>query len=79
MIADMGTKALPEKQFTLFRDIMNGYAIVKAAYPNKTMSPLIYSGDVTEVTVNLVGMQANVRTMDDYFSMSDLDGEPQKV
>ena len=39
MVADMGTKALPVGQFVLYRDVMNGYALVKAAYPNKTMSP----------------------------------------
>ena len=35
MVADMGTKSLPEGQFTLYRDVMNGYALVKAAYPEK--------------------------------------------
>ena len=72
MVADVGTKALPENPFTMFRDVMNGYALVKAAYPNKTLSPLIYSGDVTEITVGLVSMQAMVKTMDGYFSVSDM-------
>lgn len=44
MLADMGTKALMENPFVKFRDTMNGYALVKAAYPDKAMSPLIYSG-----------------------------------
>jgi hypothetical protein len=78
MIADMGTKALPEKPFTLFRDVMNGYALVKAAYPDKVMSPLIYSGEERDVTVGLVGMQQVVRTMDGYFSASDMNGEQQE-
>jgi hypothetical protein len=73
MVADVGTKALPENPFTMFRDVMNGYALVKAAYPNKTLSPLIYSGDVTEITVGLVSMQAKVSTMGGCFSMSDLE------
>ena len=45
MLADMGTKALMENPFVKFRDTMNGYALVKAAYPDKVMSPLIYSGE----------------------------------
>ena len=44
-VADMGTKALMENPFVKFRDTMNGYALVKAAYPDKIMSPLIYSGE----------------------------------
>ena len=43
-VADMGTKALMENLFVKFRDTMNGYALVKASYPDKIMSPLIYSG-----------------------------------
>ena len=31
MIADLGTKLLDEKTFVFLRDLMNGYAIVKAA------------------------------------------------
>ena len=73
MIADMGTKALPDNPFTVFRDVMNGYALVKAAFPNKKMSPLIYSGDVTDLTVGLVSMQEMVQTMEGMFSVSDLD------
>ncbi len=32
MIADMGSKALPENPFARFRDSMNGYALVSAKY-----------------------------------------------
>jgi len=67
----MGTKALPENPFTLFRDVMNGYALVKAAYPNKVLSPLIYDGDVTEITVGLVGMQEKVKAMGGFYSPDD--------
>jgi hypothetical protein len=45
MLADMGTKALMGDPFVKFRDAMNGCALVKAAYPDKVMSPLIYSGE----------------------------------
>ena len=31
MVADLGTKLLPEDQFVFLRDLMNGYALVKAA------------------------------------------------
>ena len=31
MIADLGTKLLPEDQFVFLRDLMNGYALVRAA------------------------------------------------
>ena len=42
MLADMGSKALPEFPFTQFRDTMNGYALVRARFPDKVMSPYIY-------------------------------------
>ena len=72
MIADMGTKALPENPFVLFRDVMNGYALVKAAFPDKQMSPLIYDRDVSAVTVGLVRMQTMVKEMGGYLSPEDL-------
>ena len=34
MIADIGTKALGARQFTFLRDMMNGYAVVRARYPD---------------------------------------------
>jgi hypothetical protein len=49
-VADMGTKSLPKGQFVLHRDVMNGHALVKAAHPKKTMSPLAHEGDATYVT-----------------------------
>jgi hypothetical protein len=33
MLADIGTKALPDKQFIYLRDQMNGYALVKRHHP----------------------------------------------
>jgi hypothetical protein len=44
MIADMGTKALAANPFIRYRDIMNGYALVKAAYPNKQLSEHVWDG-----------------------------------
>jgi hypothetical protein len=43
MVADMGTKALPVVPFVRFRDTMNGYALIRAAFPEKEMSSLVYS------------------------------------
>ena len=34
MRADIGTKALPEYPFCVHRDVINGYASARAAYPN---------------------------------------------
>ncbi len=33
MVADLGTKALPDRQFAYLRDKMNGYALVKKNHP----------------------------------------------
>jgi hypothetical protein len=43
MLGDMGSKALPANPFTCFRDSMNGYALVRARFPNKVLSPYIYN------------------------------------
>ena len=45
LLADMDTKSLMENPFVRFRDTMNVYALVKAHYPDKEMSPLVYSGE----------------------------------
>ena len=34
MLADIGTKALPDKQFIYLRDQLNGYALVKKHHPS---------------------------------------------
>ena len=44
MVADMGTKALGANPFIRYRDIMNGYSLVKAAYPDKQLSEHVYDG-----------------------------------
>ena len=38
MAADIGTKALGEKQFVFCRDLMNGYALAMAGGGNKPTS-----------------------------------------
>ena len=57
MVADMGTKALPENPFVRLRDIMNGYSLVKAAYPNKRLSEYVYDGGSEK---GLEGLQVQV-------------------
>ena len=37
MLADIGTKALPDKQFAILRDQMNGYSIVKIHHPTYSL------------------------------------------
>jgi hypothetical protein len=32
--ADIGTKALPDRQFAYLRDLMNGYAMIKVHHPS---------------------------------------------
>ena len=71
-VADVGTKSLPEGQFVLHRDVMKGRALVKAAYPKKTMSPLVYEGDATYVTAALSVMHAVVKEMGGYLSVDQL-------
>ena len=41
MIADVGTKALPEKQFKFCRDVLNGYALVRASRATMEMPSLV--------------------------------------
>ena len=43
MVADIGTKALPENPFIRLRDIANGYALVRAKFPRKAMCKHVYS------------------------------------
>ena len=65
LIADMGTKALPENPFVKYRDIMNGYSLVKAAYPDKQMSEYVYDGgssntlEVVQAGIMMLSVNAN--------------------
>ena len=43
MLADIGTKALDEKQFVFLRDLMNGYAVVRACNPEADLPSIIIS------------------------------------
>lgn len=63
MVADMGTKALPEGQFTMLRDIMNGYALVRAAHPSKDLPPMVRMGREGDKTMNLAVIQTAILQM----------------
>ena len=52
MIADIGTKALPEALFVKLRDMMNGYAIVKAKYPELPLPVYVYTLDENKVQMS---------------------------
>ncbi len=54
MVGDMGSKALSENPFTRFRDSMNGYALVRARFPNKILSPYIYNSEPNFSTLNAI-------------------------
>ena len=41
MAADIATKGLDQAKFTFFRDLLNGYALVRAAQPNNTEIPAL--------------------------------------
>ena len=79
MVADIGTKALPEDPFVRLRDVMNGYSLVKAAYPGKEMSPFVYNSSDKDVTPCVADVQAMIMrftfssagTNDDVGSSSD--------
>ena len=43
MLADLGTKALDEKQFVFLRDLANGYALVQARGDVADLPSLIIS------------------------------------
>jgi len=63
MVADMGTKALSEGLFTLFRDVMNGYALVRAAHPLKALPDEVFKGDASEMTTALKILQVQIMRM----------------
>jgi hypothetical protein len=71
-VADVGTKSLPEGQFVLHRDVMNGRALVKAAHPKKTMPPLAREGDATHVTAALSVMHTVAMEVDGCLSVDQL-------
>ena len=73
MLVDLGTKALALNLFARLRDSMNGYLLVKAAYPNKSMPPCVYNGEQDEGrTSDLKQAQAMVMRFS-YLSVDTID------
>jgi len=44
MLADIGTKSLPDSQFCFLRDQMNGYALVKSRHPSYELPSFVDDG-----------------------------------
>ena len=44
MVADIGTKALPDKQFIYLRDLLNGYALVRQHHPTYVLPDYVGNG-----------------------------------
>ena len=51
MAADIGTKALTVQPFTMLRDTMNGYALVRAQYPDAPLPPYVYTVDSSSLVL----------------------------
>ena len=51
MIADMGTKALSEIPFCTHRDAMNGYALVRASFPDLDLPSYVCSLSIEKVKI----------------------------
>jgi hypothetical protein len=52
MIADIGAKALPEATFVRLRDMMNGYALVKAKYPELQLPRYVFTTNKEKVQMS---------------------------
>jgi hypothetical protein len=52
MIADIGTKALPEATFVRLRDMMNGYALVKAKYPELQLPCYVFTTNSDKIQMS---------------------------
>jgi hypothetical protein len=59
------------------RDVMNGYALVKAAYPNKTLPNLVYEGDVSDMMEPLQKMKMSVMLLP-FMSVEELESSSMK-
>ena len=52
MLADIGTKALPDAQFAFLRDLINGYSLVAKHHPSYPMPPYVNCGGRWSSTVH---------------------------
>jgi hypothetical protein len=84
MNADLGTKALGLPKFPRFRDSINGYALVKAAYPDLNLPDYVYEISDDDETLPKRGsklqrvqamiMKFQVEYIDEDFSGEENDG-----
>jgi hypothetical protein len=73
MIADVGTKALPEVTFVRLRDMMNGYALVKARSPELQIPHYVFTKNKGKVQMSYV-MAVEMISQQPY----DMSGEEQE-
>ena len=72
MAADIGTKALTVQPFTMLRDTMNGYALVRAQYPDAPLPSYVYDVD-SDITSQQRGSKIDrVKSMIMQFDYDDL-------
>ena len=78
MLADIGTKTLSVPKFPRFRDTMNGYALVKAKYPDLDLPTYVYELSDEGVTAHKRGSKFELvqsMIMDFHFKRWDEDYE----
>ncbi len=51
-VSDIGTKALPETTSVKLRDVMNGYAQVKARYPELNLPRYVFTENEDSVKMS---------------------------
>jgi len=79
MIADIGTKALPEAQFVKLRDMMNGYAIVKAKYPDLSLPEYVYTQDENAVPMSYAMVVEMISQQPYYFDLQDNNNDGDEI
>jgi hypothetical protein len=85
MSADLGTKALGLPKFPRFRDTINGYALVKAAYPDLNLPDYVYEISEDDETLpkrgsKLQRIQSMIMKFDvDYLNDDDSEMESSSV
>ena len=85
MSADLGTKALGLPKFPRLRDSINGYALVKAAYPDLNLPDYVYEISEDDETLpkrrsKLQRVQAMIMKFDvDYLNDDDSEMESSSV
>jgi hypothetical protein len=80
MSADLGTKALGLPKFPKFRDAINGYALVKAAYPDLNLPDYVYEISDDDETIPKRGSKLQrVQAMIMKFSLDENFSEDAEI